>query len=86
MSKVKWPYQFKVQNKNMSQQTEISFPLLQIQTFNADQKKHSIQKRNPPRSLKKTTTTTKNLTLRKYSEPEKVKSFHTRFSSDHYLS
>lgn len=53
MSKVKWPYQFKVQNKNMSQQTEISFPLLQIQTFNADQKKSIHPGKKPPEALKK---------------------------------
>lgn len=81
MSKVKWPYQFKVQNKNMTQQTEISFPLVQIQTFNADKKKKkSIHPgKKPPEALKK------KLTLRKYSEPEKVKSFHIRLSSEHYL-
>lgn len=55
MSKAKWPYQFKVQNKNMSQQTEISFPLLQIQTFHTDKKKkkiiHSLSK-EPLKALK----------------------------------
>lgn len=64
----------------MTQQTEISFPLVQIQTFNADKKKkkkHSSRKETP-RSLKKKT-------YSKYSEPEKVKSFHIRLSSEHYL-
>lgn len=42
MSKAKWPYQFKVQNKNMSQQTEISFPLVQIKTFHTDEKEKAF--------------------------------------------
>lgn len=37
----------------MSQQTEISFPLLQTQTFNADQKKSIHPGKKPPEALKK---------------------------------
>lgn len=54
MSRAKWPYQFKAQNKNMSQQTEISFPLLQIQTFHTDKEEKALQLvKNPQEVLKK---------------------------------